>query len=180
MILLSVSLTDNFKEGDMIRRIFNILTGLLVTIVFVFIVALGWIKFSGMQVFTIVSGSMEPVYQVGSIVVVKDKDPCLIQEGDVISFKLGESTVVTHRVLEVLPDPDDCNNVVFKTKGDANSLVDGGYVKAESVIGVPVMEIPYLGFVILYMQNPPGKYIVLLAIASIVILNSMCSNKKGG
>ena len=77
-------------------------------------------RLMGMQVFTVLSGSMEPVYHTGSLIYVRDVDPMEIQPGQVITFMLDEDTVATHRVVEVVPDEIDRSVLRFRTKGDAN------------------------------------------------------------
>ena len=46
-------------------------------------------RLMGMQVFTVLSGSMEPVYHTGSLIYVRDVDPMEIQPGQVIILTVG-------------------------------------------------------------------------------------------
>ena len=152
------------------RKIWNIVSTIIVALVVLLAVLLVGVRLGGIQVFTVLSGSMEPTYHTGSVIYVKKVDPYEIQPGQVITFMLDEDTVATHRVVEVVPDDEDPTVIRFCTKGDANDAVDGGLVHYKNVIGTPVFTIPYLGYLISYIQHPPGLYIAITAGAILVLL----------
>lgn len=152
------------------KKIWNAVTTVCVIIVVLLAVALVGVRLVGFQVFAVLSGSMEPEYPVGSLIYVKEVDPTEIEVRDVITFMMNESTVATHRVIEVIPDPADPDVVRFRTKGDANDAEDGSLVHGLNVIGTPVLTVPYLGYVSSYIQNPPGTYIAIAAAAVVVAL----------
>ena len=149
------------------RKIWNTVTTVLVVLVLLLAVALVGVRLVGFRVFSVLSGSMEPTYHVGSLIYVKSADPKDIKVGDPITFVLNESlTVATHRVVEINTGEDGM--LRFKTKGDANETADGGEgVHEKNLIGRPVFTIPYLGYLAGYIQAPPGRYI---AIAAAVLL----------
>ena len=152
-----------------VKRIWNWFTTVLVTVVVILALLLVGARLIGLQVFTVLSGSMEPTYHVGSLIYVKDVDPFELESGDVITFMLDEDTVATHRIVEVVPDESDSTVVRFKTKGDANAAEDGSLVHYKNVIGSPVFTIPYLGYFADYIQHPPGTY-VAIAVGAILLL----------
>ena len=153
-----------------VKRIWNWFTTVLVAVVVILALLLVGARLIGLQVFTVLSGSMEPTYHVGSLIYVKDVDPYELESGDVITFMLDEDTIATHRIVEVVPDETDSTVVRFKTKGDANSAEDGSLVHYINVIGSPVFTIPQLGYVANYIQNPPGTYIAISAGAILLLL----------
>lgn len=153
-----------------VKRIWNCFTTVLVAVVVILALLLVGARLIGLQVFTVLSGSMEPTYHVGSLIYVKDVDPYELESGDVITFMLDEDTVATHRIVEVVPDETDSTVVRFKTKGDANEAEDGSLVHYKNVIGSPVFTIPQLGYVANYIQNPPGTYIAISAGAILLLL----------
>ena len=75
----------------------------------------------------------------------------------------GQTRIVTHRVVEVLPGP------AFVTKGDANRTNDPAPVAAQDVHGVLWYDVPYVGGLRDRLVSPAGLAvaggIVLLAIA---------------
>lgn len=153
-----------------LKKIWNTVTTILVALVVAAALALVGVRLLGVQVFTVLSGSMEPTYHTGSVIYVKSVEPSSIQEGQVITFLLDEDTVATHRVVEVVPDEEDASVLRFRTKGDANDSADGSLVHYKNVIGTPVFTIPYLGYVVSYIQQPPGTYIAISAAAILILL----------
>ena len=153
-----------------IKQIWNAVTTVLVTVVVILALALAGARFVGMQVFTVLSGSMEPVYHVGSLIYVREVDPYELEAGDVITYMLSEDTVSTHRIVGVVPDEEDPAVIRFRTKGDANDAEDGTLVHYKNVIGSPVFTIPMLGYVANYIQNPPGTYIAISGGAILMLL----------
>lgn len=153
-----------------IKKLWNWITTALVVIVVIFALLLVGARIIGLQVFTVLSGSMEPTYHVGSLIYVKDVDPYELESGDVITFMLDEDTVATHRVVEVVPDENDPTVVRFRTKGDANDAEDGSLVHYKNVIGSPVFTIPGLGYVASYIQHPPGTYVAISGGAFLLLL----------
>ena len=152
------------------KKIWKCITSVLVALVVIVALLLVGARLTGLQVFTVLSGSMEPTYHVGSLIYVKDVDPFELESGDVITFMLDENTVATHRIVEVVPDEEDDSVVRFRTKGDANETEDGGLVHYKNVVGTPVFTIPKLGYVANYIQKPPGLYVALSAGAILLIL----------
>ena len=151
------------------KTIWNIVSGLLVAIVVVLAIALAGVRLVGIQPYAVLSGSMEPTYHVGSLIYVKKVDPQKIEAGTPITYMLDEDTIVTHRVVEVVPDEEDPSVLRFRTKGDANDSVDGGLVHYKNVVGTPIFTIPQLGYFADYIQNPPGKY-VAIAVGALLLL----------
>lgn len=145
-----------------LKKIWNGITTALVVIVVIFAVLLVGVRLFGIQVYSVVSGSMEPDYPVGSLIYVQDAEPSEIRVADVITFVLPNETPATHRVIAI-----DEEKQCFWTKGDNNDEADGSPVSFKNLIGKPIFTIPYLGYVAYYIQNPPGMY---LAVAGGVIL----------
>ena len=152
------------------KKIWKCITSVLVALVVIVALLLVGARLIGLQVFTVLSGSMEPTYHVGSLIYVKDVDPFELESGEVITFMLDENTVATHRIVEVVPDEEDDSVVRFRTKGDANENADGSLVHYKNVIGSPVFTIPQLGYVVNYIQNPPGTYVAISAGAILLLL----------
>lgn len=144
-----------------IKKVWNLITTVLVALVVLMAVALVGVRLVGLQVFTVLSGSMEPTYPTGSLIYVRQVDPFTLESGDVITFMLDEETIATHRIVEVVPDEADPATIRFRTKGDANDAEDAGLVHYKNVVGSPVFCIPKLGYFANYIQNPPGCYVAL-------------------
>lgn len=160
-------------QSDMsktIKKIWNWIITILVALAVLLAVALAGIRLVGLQPYTVLSGSMEPTYHVGSLIYVKSVDYTELEAGDPITFMLDESTVATHRIIEVVPDEQDSTVLRYRTQGDANDAPDGSLVHYKNVIGTPVFTIPVLGYIANYIQNPPGTYIAIAAGAILLLL----------
>lgn len=156
--------------GKTVKKIWNIITSIIVALAVLLAIALVGVRLIGFQVFTVLSGSMEPTYHVGSLIYVKKADYTELQSGDVITFMLDEDTIATHRIVEVVPDETDSSVLRFRTKGDANQAEDGSLVHYKNVVGTPVFTIPKLGYLANYIQNPPGMYVAISAGAVLLLL----------
>ena len=86
------------------KKAWSIISSVLVALVVLLAIALVGVRLFGLQVYTVLSGSMEPTYHTGSLIYVKRVDPFTITPGQPITFLLDEDTVATHRVTEVVPD----------------------------------------------------------------------------
>ena len=149
-----------------VKKIWNIVSTVLVVLLVLCAVFLMGSRLLGYQVFTVLSGSMEPEFRVGDLIYVKPVDVSTIQVGDPITFILNEELMVaTHRVVQI-----DTESQHFYTQGDQNDLPDSSPVHFNNVIGVPQFRIPLLGYVSNFIQNPPGTYITLAAGAVLIIL----------
>ena len=153
-----------------VKKVWDTFSTILVAIVVVLAVMLVGVRLTGIQVFTVLSGSMEPTYHTGSLLYVKSVDYTEIEAGQVITFMLDEDTIATHRVVEVIPDETDESVIRYRTKGDANEAEDGSLVHYKNVIGTPIFSIPYMGYVANYIQNPPGTYVAISAGAILLLL----------
>ena len=148
-----------------LKKIWDMVSTTLVILIVVFAVFLMGSRLIGLQVFNVISPSMEPTYCVGDLLYVKTVDPDSVKVGDPITFVLNENlTVATHRVIRV-----DAENRHFYTKGDANETADAAPVHFNNLIGVPVFSIPLLGYVSYYIQQPPGTYVAIGLVALLLI-----------
>lgn len=149
----------------LLKRLWNIVTTVLVAAVVLLAVLLVGVRLVGLTPFVVLSGSMEPTYPTGALIYVKKVPAEQIQVGDPITFVMNEDLVVaTHRVVDI-----DGENQRFTTKGDANDAVDGAPVHFKNLIGKPVFCVPYLGYLSDYLTHPPGMY-VGWSVAAVLLL----------
>jgi len=120
----------------------------------------------GLQVYSVMSGSMVPKFPVGSLIYVREVDYKTLKPGDVITYRLNSTTISTHRIVEVHTD----GGYSFSTKGDANDDEDGPPVLAADIIGKPIVVIPLVGYIAYFIQRPPWMYIAIAAGALLVML----------
>lgn len=116
------------------------------------------------QTFLVRSGSMSPTIKTGDFIVVKPNSNYRI--GDIITFNNSENQKITHRIVNIKSE----NNIqkIF-TKGDANKVVDDGYIFSNQIIGKVNYQIPYLGKLVFFSKTLPGL-IVLILIPTVLII----------
>lgn len=140
----------------------------LVVIVVILAVLLAGVRVIGFTPYTVLSGSMEPTYHVGSIVYVKKVDPTTLRVGDPITFRLTGNVIATHRIIEV--HGEGTSDLGFRTQGDANDTVDG-ITPASAVIGKATFSIPYLGYLSNFLQQPKGLITVVGCGAAVLAIS---------
>ena len=150
-----------------IKRVWNAVTTVLVGLMVILAALLWGFRLLGYEVLVVQSGSMEPNYHVGSLVYVKPVDASELETGDVITFELGGGVRGTHRIIEVL---EENGSRSFRTKGDNNDDADFNPVLPENIVGEVKFTIPYLGFLITYIQQPPGTYVTISVVAVMLLL----------
>lgn len=161
------------------RRLLNWLGLLLLIVVvipFVIYAVPGVVGAEGSYV--VLSGSMEPTISTGDVVVVDDVDPGDIEERDVITYlRSGADTPTTHRVVGI---NEDGGELSFVTKGDANDDPDASPVAASEVRGQVVFTIPYIGYVIEFVNTPTGFVALVVVPFALLLLSEVHSIVVGG
>jgi len=152
--------------GKTLKFIWNLITTIVVIAAVLLAVLLAGVRVIGLQPFTVLSGSMRPAYEVGSLIYVKQTETNEIKAGDPITFILGDNLMVaTHRVTAISEDGE-----YFITKGDANNAEDGTPVYYKNIIGRPVFTIPYLGYVSAFIGTQQSIIISVTAALIFLIL----------
>jgi len=126
-------------------------------------------RWLGLELLSVASGSMGPTIPLGAVVFVQSVDTDTILPGEIITFRSPEAPdeVVTHRVLEVVPQGE---GHAFRTKGDANPEPDLYAVPAADVTGRAVFHLPYLGFLAQYVRTRQGWLALVVAPALALVL----------
>lgn len=155
------------KIAKLVLTIFRILVG-IVFAAFILVVCLqrfsdNKISFFNYRMFTVVSESMTPKYNIGDVLISKEVKPSKVKENDVISY-LGaygdfSGKVITHRVVGVLQD--DEGKYLYRTKGDAN-IVEDPLVSEEQLYGVVVYRSMILSFVYRIVGTKIGFYLFII------------------
>lgn len=97
----------------------------------------------------IATGSMAGELDVGDAVIYEQYDDQSIENGQVIIFKQGKSTIV-HRVVDI----EHINGEVrYYTQGDANENADSGYITRADIIGVINLKIKYVGMPTIWLRS---------------------------
>ncbi|MDD5095605.1 MAG: signal peptidase I [Dehalococcoidia bacterium] len=101
------------------------------------------------------TGSMEPTYKIGGMVVIRPVEAEKIAVGDVITFRspMESRQLITHRVIEVVRED---GGLVFRTQGDGNPEPDGFDIPAENLRGEVCCYVPLIGHGVDFVKSPEG------------------------
>lgn len=103
---------------------------------------------------TVLSGSMQPAFNPGDLIIDKKVDVSDLKVGDVVTYIFGERFLSTHRVVEI--NKDNNGKLTFKTKGDNNKAVDEQVIPESMIVGKYLFRIPLVGFVLQKLNGLPG------------------------
>lgn len=119
----------------------------------------------GYRVWVVHTGSMEPNYMPGDIVV--DRPPSgHYHRGEVLTFRHSDLTtdVVSHRVTDVT------SAGIIHTKGDANRSDDVWNIRPDQVQGSVMFKVKALGYLVVFLQQPSGIGVIACLFFAIVLL----------
>ena len=140
----------------------EIAEGIIIAVVLYLIIQACFMVTLGVEkpLYVVVSGSMEPVYKEGDILLVGRADVDRIEKGDIIVFHSPSGGIpVVHRVYEVKTEG---GRHYFITKGDSNPSTDFYYqhdpynylgIPPEKIIGKPLVKIPKLGWAQIWLRQ---------------------------
>lgn len=113
----------------------------------------------GYSQYIVTSGSMEPGFSPGDMILVKRQDS--YELGDIVTFRDSGGAMVTHRIMGSVSGQ-------FITKGDANNVEDGELLAPERIVGKLQLVLPGAGEVVLFLRSPLGL-LILLAVGILLI-----------
>lgn len=120
-------------------------------------------SFLGFRIFDVATGSMEPEYVVGDILIAKEQDPSTIKVGDNIVY-LGnqgdyKNKIITHNVIQI--EQNEKGEYLFHTKGIANTVEDP-IVHEEQLYGTVVENNVVLAWICKILTNQYGLYFLVI------------------
>jgi signal peptidase len=112
----------------------------------------------GWRVDDIGSGSMEPEFNAGTMVISQRVNPASITVGDIIIFRSSSAeNMICHRVFEVRRA-----GLEFVTKGDAYKDPDPAPVADGNVVGRITFHASFIGNIVAFIKTLPGLIIFLV------------------
>lgn len=135
----------------------------------------------GYHEFAIRGGSMEPTIHRGAVAYAEDVPVSALRERDVITYTPpGHTQPVTHRIVGITR-PQKREGPVFRTQGDANAKADLRTFRLDQPTQARyAFSVPYLGWVLIYLENPLFRILALGAPALLVAVRIMGSLWKEG
>ena len=146
------------KRKVLIRRIFLIVVGVILGVNLYLANAKGIggnqlpMPF-GYGIANVLSGSMEPTFSKGTLLLVKETQD--VQVGDIIVYQSGQELIV-HRVIAL---NEQAGTVT--TQGDANNAADPVFEKSQ-IKGKVLGWVPILGAIASILKTPTGILVILV------------------
>ena len=181
MVYTNEDIKQKMIRKKRIKTAFKIIFLPILAIIFILVGYISYMKYIkhetdinifGFREYVVSTGSMEPNYNVGDLIIVKEQKKDDIKVDDVINFKIGNGNeTVTHRVTEIVEKDGE---TYYKTKGDNNSSEDVDLVKANQIQGTVVFKINQLGAILMNLLTETGILIIFV----VVILSYIRTNRK--
>ena len=163
------------------KKIFNLVKGVLNTLLVIalacFVLAVCLQRFTDNKIAllnyrlcSVVTGSMEPKYNIGDVLISKDVDPEAIEIGDTVSYLGAEGNfngkIVTHEVINI--EKNETGELLFHTKGIAN-LVQDPIVNEKQLYGKVVYKANILSFVYKTISSKLGMLLCVILPLMVII-----------
>jgi len=114
----------------------------------------------------VLSGSMEPEFSKGDLIIVKQSET--YKTKDIVVFQ-DNGALVVHRIISL-----DADTVI--TKGDANNTADKP-ITASAIKGKVLFSVPFVGNIVNFVKTPVGT-ILIIAVAIVLIEIPRRNEKK--
>lgn len=130
-------------------------------------------------VVVVLSGSMEPAFQRGDILMLWGDSLGPYRVGEVVVFKVkGRDIPIVHRILEIHEREED-GDIRILTKGDNNPVDDRGlynpgqiWLAQEDIMGRSICFLPYLGMITIALTDYPLLKFALVGTMGIFVITS--------
>lgn len=163
-----MNMIKKIKENKVLNVLFMVMKAittliiiLIVSVIFVQRVSNNKVTFGGYSMFTIVTESMVPKYEVGDMILAKSVDVNSLKRGDDVVY-LGrqdsyKDKIVTHQIVKIEMNG---NRRVFHTKGIANNYEDP-IVVGDQIYGKVIYKSWLLSFLSKIVNNTYGFYFIV-------------------
>ena len=171
MIYTNEIIKKKYEKKLIIKRLLKIVYVPIIAGIILITILVGYKKYVkhennisilGFRQYVVATGSMEPEYNIGDLIVIRETTKEEIKIGDVINY-ISETGIdtITHRVVDIIQKD---GQTYYKTKGDNNNSVDPELVNYSQVKGILVFKISKLGTVITKMFTGTGITILFAVI----------------
>lgn len=159
-------------------QIFMILCALLIVIIVFQKITDSNRSVAGYRIFRVVTGSMEPEYDIGEVVISKQIEPEDIEVGNDIVYlgKFGEynGKIIMHKVTQI--DVDENGERTFHAKGLYSASIEDPQIKESQIYGVVKFKSGILTILYRLATSIYSSFIII----SILVLNVFISFKFPG
>lgn len=169
------------KQNKVLKLIGNLLYIMLFLLVILMLIVVimqrvsdNSITVGGVRMFTVATGSMIPVYDVGDVLIAKEVDMSEVAVGDDVVYKGKEGSfkdrIVTHRVLSI--EEQDDGNYKIITQGVANTEQDPE-IDQTQVYGKIIYQVKTLSAIGKMIKNIYVFYFIIFIPIGILIFKQI-------
>ena len=153
-----------------IKAIVSFFIIIVVSIIFIQRISDNKLTLGGYSIYTIITESMVPKYNVGDMVIAKKIPITELKVNDDIVY-LGNKNdfagkIVTHQIIEI---EKKGNELYFHTKGIAN-MIEDPLVEEKQILGKVIMKGTILSLISKIVNNPYGFYFVIFVPFAILLV----------
>ena len=145
---------------NIIKWIMSLLIVLIVSVIVIQRVSNNKFTLGGYSIFTVVTQSMIPKYQVGDMLLAKTIDTSSLKVGDDVVYmgKVGtfQGKIVTHRIVKI----EEGNPRKFHTKG-INNMIEDPVIDATQIYGKVVIKLGILSMISKVISNQVGFFFII-------------------
>lgn len=178
-----MNIINILKQNKIFKILSKIFSAIVVVAVVAFILVVFLQRFSdnklsffNYRMFTVISGSMEPRYKIGDVLISKQVEPSKIKVGDTISYlgKTGsfKDKIITHEVVSINKNAN--GEYIFHSKGLTN-IVEDPIVHESQLYGVVKYRSIILSFIYKIVGTNIGFYLFIILPLIFVIGNEFIS-----
>lgn len=165
----------NIKNNKVLNILWRTIKGITTAIIILIVITIilqrvsnNKLTLGGFGIYTVVTKSMVPKYQVGDMLLSQKIDPNTIKVGDDVVYLGNTDTfngkIVTHQVVKI---EGEGSNRIFHTKGIAN-MIEDPTITGNQIYGKIVGKLTVLSLIAKIISNIYGMFFIV--IVPIVIL----------
>ena len=152
-----------------IKAIVTLFIIFVVSIIFIQRISDNKISLGGISIYTIITPSMVPKYNIGDMVIARKVDVNNLKKGDDVVY-LGNKDdfagkIITHEIMDI---DNDNGNLLFHTKGIANDIEDP-IVSENQIMGKVIYKSKVLSLISKIVNNTYGFYFVIFVPFTILV-----------
>ena len=133
-------------------------------------------SFLNMEMYTVISDSMEPRLSKNDIIIVKKGYPNdKFKVGNIITYKRKDGEIITHRIKEIISS--NLQNA-YITQGDNNETPDEDVVTYEMIIGKVIYTMPNFGNILKLLKNKVFFILCIIVLVLIILYDRKQKQKK--
>ncbi len=181
MIYTNEMIKQKNKQKEKRHKVQRIIAFPIIIVILTLVFYIGYLKvikkendinILGFRQYMVATGSMEPKYNVGDMIIIRETPEEKIKIGDIINYISENGTdTITHRVVDII---EKDGQTYYKTKGDNNNSEDSELVNYSQVKGTLVFKIGKLGTIMTKLLTGTG----IIILFAVIILSYLRDKNK--